>query len=325
MRFGSSSAQSGNTGITPRRLVRAGAVASVLALAACGSADDLKARWLELPTVPETLTHEGPGTPEIQDLDFGNMSLAVNDITFLDPFDRGVFPERTFATGLTPDGGYMLDFDSGEATLELGPEAVREGTATVSLSFDDSAIYYSDANLDGYQDAMIVLDQSVTYEDSDNEDSVGTGILLITYAGESGGDLYYFNPGYITSVSAIDSGFSMTRVVDEQADTIQLGMPDGVPVRIDQHGGSVTCTSDMDEIDLALEQEPFEVETLAPYPGVGEVAGYEEYALFEVPIDPLATNNLLTSGYVQVIFLLDGGDIHRWTDYRCGWVAADQL
>lgn len=303
---------------------KAVALLAALALAGCGSADDLRARWLVLPSPPHTLTNTGPGSPEVTEIDLLNTSFALSDIEFMEPFDRGVFPERTFAAGLTPDGGYQLDFENGSAALELGSEAVRDGTATLEISFGPEDIYYSDMNDDGFQDAMIVFDQTVTHTDSSLEDSSGMGVLLISYDGGVG-STYYFNPGPVTSISAIDGGFSMTARKDGLSDTIEVGMPEGVPVRIDSEGGSVQCVDDIDEIRLAQEQEPFERDSIHPYPGVGEVAGYEEFALFEVPIDPLETNSLISSGYAQVVFLADGGDINRWTDYRCGWVALDDL
>ncbi|AZQ77173.1 hypothetical protein EJ997_07325 [Flaviflexus ciconiae] len=306
--------------------------AATALLGACGSGDDLKSRWLVLPEPPATLTNAGLGSPEIQDIDLLNLDFVIRGIQFLESFDKDVFPERSFAAAITPEGGYRIEFREGSATVELGEEAVTEGVANVDLSFTADDVYYSDANADGVQDAMIVLDQTVSYYSSEEDrgsdpvrEVTGTGLLILGY--EDGGirTAFYVNPGPITDVSAIDAGFSVTSSDGRLSDTIEIGMPDGVPVRVDEFGGALQCTQSIDEIREAMKQDPIEVESLNPYPGVGETPGYEEFALFELPPDEHETNTLLVSGYQQVVFLLDGGDVNLWTDWRCGWVPQSEL
>lgn len=303
-------------------------IALPVLLAACGSGDDLKSRWLELPQPPEILTHDGIGTSEIRDLDLLNWTFELDNMQVLDTFDTGVFPERSYANPKTPDGGYLIDFENGSAVLELGEEASRSGVATISLRFGSDDVYYADANGDGYKDAMIVLDQTVAYYADDEAREEGreaakeqmTSLLLLTYSEESVGDVFYVNIGSLTHISAIDNGFSVTtEEIDGLQDTIEIGWPEGIPVRVDDHGGAITCTRSMDEIEAATEKIPKKLDHLNAFPGRSEILGYDEYALFPLPADSEKTNNLLYSGYERKIFLLDGGDITRWTDYRCGW------
>lgn len=309
-------------------------VASVALLAGCGSGDDLKSRWLVLPEPPDTLSRDGFGTPEITELDLANWTYELNAIDVLDAFDAGVFPERSYAHPATPTGGYVLDFEDGSAVVELGEEATHKGVATLSLQFDGGGIYYSDANGDGFRDAMIVLDQTVTYYADEGAREAGTeteqrhttSLLLLTYSEESIGDVFYVNTGPLTHISAIDTGFSVTtEEVDGFRDTIELGWPEGMPVRVDEHGGALTCSRSIDEIEAALEEIPIEMDYLNAFPDRSEILGYDEYALFPLPVNSAETNILLYSGHERMVFLLDGGDITRWTDYRCGWIARSGL
>lgn len=313
---------------------RAVIAAGVLLLAGCGSGEDLKSRWLVLPKPPDTTTHDGIGTSQIRDLDLSNWTYELNSITALDAFDEGIVPERSYANPDTPIGGYEIDFADGLAEVELGPDATKSGVATIRLSFDEGDVYYSDANGDGDKDAMIVLDQTVLSYESDKARAAGvvreerstTSLLLLTYSEESIGDVFYVNTGPITDVSALDAGFTVTtEEVGGYTDTIEVGWPQGIPVRVDDHGGALRCTDSLDDIQAALEQTPLELEVLNAYPDVGEIPGYNEHAVFPLPVDPTVTNSLLYAGYERVVFLLDGGDISRWTDYRCGWAARSDL
>lgn len=277
-------------------------------LGGCGAADDLKDRWLVLPSPPETLTREGPGTPEIAGLDLLNWEFET--ITPLSPFGDDDYPTRL-----------DLHFTDGRAEITLGGEGTRRGAAT--LSFDEDDIYYSDANGDSFQDAIIILDQEISYGVEDDGGEHTHGILALTYSEESVGDVFYLNLGPVDHISAIEGGFSLTTVeVDGYRDTIEMGWPSGVPVRIDEHGGAVQCVDSMEQIEKALEAEPIDLESLAAHPGRDEIAGYDEQALFPLPVDPGALHH---SEYERMIFLLEGGDIHRWTDYRCGWAAISDL
>lgn len=300
-------------GSSPTRVAAAFAAAALLA--GCGSADDLKSRWLVLPQPPETITRFGPGTAEIADLRLADEQFSVQ---LLDAFDEGAFPEG--------DGGFPLAFDDGRATVEL---TEGEVPVTVRLSFAEDDVYYSDANGDSFQDALIVLDQIVLYDSADGADREATderrstGILALTFSEGSIGDAYYLNVGPVDAVSAIEGGFTMTTGrVDGLRDTIEIGWPEGVPVRIDDHGGAIQCSRSIAEIEKAFEERPTELDMLTAAPGRSEITGYDEQAAFPLPADPDMTR---AKGFDRMVFLLDGGDVTRWTDYRCGWTASSDL
>ena len=298
-------------------------VAGAALLASCGSADDLKARWLVLPEPPATAVRDGLGTGEITEIDLSTRSYRLADITVLDAFDSGITPERSY-----PPADYAFEFVGGEAQLDLGEDATRKGVATITLTFGPADVFYSDANGDGYQDAMIVLDQTVSYYSDDgardrgapSDETSTQSLLLLTYAEESIGDIFYVNTGPLASASARDTGFSVTtEPIGGLTDTIDLGWPEGIPVRIDEFGGAITCTHDVSEIDF--DAVPTKANVLTAAPDASEIAGYDEYALFPLPADPQTTNMSIYAGYERKVFLLDGGDMTRWTDYRCGWTA----
>ncbi|WP_182355173.1 hypothetical protein [Flaviflexus huanghaiensis] len=282
-------------------------------LAGCGSAEDLKSRWLVLPQPPEAVTRFGPGTSEIADLDLVGGTFSVQ---LLDAFDPGVFPHH--GNSVLP-----MSFDSGRTVIDVD---ASDGPVSIRLSFTEDDIYYSDANGDTYQDALIVLDQtSLSYASEQSgidgesaEERRGTGLLALTYSEGSATQAFYLNVGPLESVSAIDGGFSLTTGrVDGLTDTIEMGWPEGVPVRIDDHGGAIQCSRSIAEIEEAYNARPVGLKTLAAVPEKSEIAGYEEQAAFPLPGDAAVTRNY--PGFDRMIFLLDGGDMTRWTDYRCGW------
>ena len=281
--------------------------AGVLALSACGAGEDLKARWLVLPDPPQEVTTVGPGTAEITGLDIDNMSL---DVTVLEA------PVEDVTEGFDQ----ALTFREGKAELEF---VTGSGTVPITVEIEDR--YFSDANGDGFQDAMIVLDQHVTGADTTptTSDEPSTAVMFLTYSEENIGQSFYVPTGPLEHVSAIEGGFSMTTTSDGFSDTIEVGMPEGVPVRIDEHGGALHCATSIEEIDAALTQRPVKLDAVNAFPGLSEIAGYDEFALF--PLPDRTANPEIYGEYERMVFLLDGGDVTRWTDYRCAWVASSEL
>lgn len=305
-----------------RALLAAGAA---LTLAGCGSAADLKSRWVDLPSPVASPSYRGVGLADILEEDAASMTVRFADVTFLQGFDPEVFPERSYASVDTPEGGYVAEFSGGRAVVDIGPEATADGVARLELNMSGESILYADADADGYLDRLVVVDQQVSFYRSAEEREAGmmyatrpsTGFLLSLYGGET----FYLmsTPEQVSDLSVIDGGFSYTVTTGDVLDTHEIGAPHGYPQRIDQYGGAISCSTDIGEIEAALDGEPHTAKELSAYPGAPSFEGFDEHTYFEMPAGDEDANPMVFNGYTRVVFLLEGGDMGRWTDYRCGW------
>lgn len=272
------------------------AIAALCLLAGCSSADDLKSRWVELPTPPAQQSAQLPG-PELEQL----CATPTPEASFLAPIDGGLPAPR------------HLSLDGTAMSIET-----PEGEVELSLSCD--AAVHADVDADGVSDTLVIANQ-------DLDGQASQAALLITPEAA-----FYLGSGEeITGVSALDEAVSYTLTRGGYSDTVELGIRRGVPVRVDQYGGLPACVFDEGEIDAALQGRPLK-EIPEVYPGQGpdlvtnedgeeeetqQIPAYDKQPVFALPGE--------RDGYVRAMFLLDGGDIHRWTDYRCGWIRADKV
>ncbi|MDO5722814.1 MAG: hypothetical protein Q4P33_00215 [Flaviflexus sp.] len=275
------------------------ALAALCLLAGCSlsSADDLKSRWVELPSPPASpVARTGPKGPDITTV----CSSPTPDATFLAPIG-GELPANRH-----------LSLDGTDMSIES-----PEGTRQLSLTCDRAV--YADVDADGRSDILLIVNQEL-------DGAASQAALLLTPD-----EAFYLDDGEkITDISAMDEAVSYTITREGYADTVELALRRGVPVRIDQHGGLPSCVRNSEDITEALEGRPLK-ETPEVFPGEGPIItdkdGEEEEspqipAYDQQPVFALAGQR---DGYVRAMFLLDGGDIHRWTDYRCGWIRADKV
>lgn len=223
------------------------------------------------------------------------------EATFLAPID-GVIPASRH---LALDGSEIVIDDGGQAH-------------SLRVECEDAA--FADLDGDGTAEALLAL---LEHRDGDRLASA----LLVT-ADRS----YYLGAAeQITDLSAAEGELTYTMHNEGYADTVRLGLRKGRPVRVDQHGGLPFCLTTSTEVDAALAGYPLK-ETPEVFPGEGpeirtdedgeeeeiqQIPAYDEQPVFALPGE--------ADGYVRAMFLLDGGDIHRWTDYRCGWIRADRV
>lgn len=275
--------------------------AAALVLAGCGSADDLKARWLVLPEAATAEIHDGPGLNQIQSLDLKNLVVNMGEVAAYVPLAEDLYSES--GEVFDPVRGYVMEFDGGTASADL------PGGHSLEWSFDEADMYFSDANGDGSQDVLLTLNQTIV-TDGDSAQSVAILTGLYGNAEVTNLALVDVQP-QVTSVSAIEGGWSYTTEIE----TVQLGYPADKPVIIDEFGGAMGCPRNMSVIEAAMEGEPKKAESLLNAEGGDAIAGFEEDGTY------FLTEGRFETTEPMALFLLDGGDHTRASDWRCGWEA----
>lgn len=281
-----------------------------------------------MPSPPAQIEHIGPGLQDIREIDILNHSFDFTYLTFLSSMAPDVYPERALASVDTPAGGYVFDFHNGSAVLDIGDQAGKWPASRITWTVTEDNLFYSDITGDGFLDLLMVVDQQIDrYEseaDRDHghpvESTQSRGIVVTPYAhGGLGQTMFIAAYDDVTDVSAIENGFSYTVTAGGYSDTVEFGMPNGYPERIDEYGGAVLCTTDIEQIRQILETEPRTTKAMAAYPEGEPTDWFEEWTYFDFPAAESEANPQVFSGTQRTLYLLDGGDMNRWTDYRCGW------
>gem|GEM_PF-4153573 len=316
-----------------------------------------------LPEAPDEIVLDGEGDTDIQgDADVSNASFPLQSVTFMEELDPDFLPYEPYLRGFDLTAAprdelpeYEVSFEDGEATMEfesdLSPRAHVDPEnfgPTGEWRMSIKKIIYSDATDDGYQDPLIVVDEEIEFfttmagsTQAENRGTVrATAVIAVPWdTRRSGlGDPFYVTRvadggGSLDGFSAIEGGWTMNFHGRQNiVEVIEFGMPNGVPVRIDDFGGAVRCTDDINALRKAFTLEPSQLDPeksrfVYDYPSGDSqpIEHYDRQTFMPLVGDSIHQRAPRGADRVLVAFLLDGGDINRWTDYRCGWVAPHEV